>query len=208
MRLKNLEPGDEFVYLHANYDYREGRFLVLGSDSSYLQMSATKSSRFIFSFTTKKVVNHFEGEEVIKKEANVKSQNQMGHFIGWKFGVPVRVSSRNHLSSYTEGQVLLIEETENTFTVKFEYLVKTYNKKVYSYELIPYKYSDVMSPRYPVCLSPNRTAFCNSENNMTYLDTTTKPFYKYPTVKLVLEDGREIRLSAETTAILKAQLGV
>ncbi|KKK51985.1 hypothetical protein LCGC14_3109500, partial [marine sediment metagenome] len=73
--------------------------------------------------------------KLISKTKENNMENKMGHFIGWDFGVPVRVSSRNYSLPYTN-QVLLINEDEDTFTVMFTNFIKYYTKSVYSYELI------------------------------------------------------------------------
>ncbi len=137
-------------------------------------------------------------------------ENKMGHFIGWEFGVPVKVSSRNSSSPYTD-QVLLIQETDNTFIVKFKYFIKEYNKAVCCYELIPYKYGRApYSPRYPVCKSNSYIAFCNSSDKINCLDSAQGLIFKeikQPTATLNI-DGKTIELSVETTAELKKKLGV
>ncbi|KKK85402.1 hypothetical protein LCGC14_2773670 [marine sediment metagenome] len=133
--------------------------------------------------------------------------NNMGHFINWKFGVPVRVSSRNSSPPYTD-KVLLIQETENTFTVRFSNFIKEYNKAVYCYELIPYT-TGHSSPRYMICENNEYTAFCNGSNIMTELDRSGGDFKLKPfSVATLNINGKTIELSAETTAELKKKLGV
>ncbi len=134
-------------------------------------------------------------------------ENKMGHFTNWKFGVPIRVSSYCHSIPYTEGQVLLIKETDCTFTVQFTCFIKEYDKQYFHYELIPYK-AGGLSPRYPICSNPNYIAYCNGGGVMQELDclkiSSLKP---YPVATLNI-DGKTIELSAETTAELKKKLGV
>ncbi len=148
----------------------------------------------------------------IEKEDNMKNLKQMGHFIGWKFGVPVRVSSHNFSLPYTE-QVLLISENDNSFTVMFTNFIKQYTKEVYQYELIPHRYNypgGANKPRYPVCESLGHTTFCNSLNKMDHLDTLPTKIYKFSPIPIatLIIDGKTIELSAETTAELKKKLGV
>ena len=91
-------------------------------------------------------------------------ENKMGHFTNWKFGVPVRVSSRGYSLPYTAGKVLLIKETKCIFTVMFENFIKEYNKAVYCYELIPHQ-TEGCEPAYPVCKNDCNTAYCNAKVN-------------------------------------------
>ena len=134
--------------------------------------------------------------------------NNMGHFINWKFGVPVRVSSRNYSSPYTN-QVLLINEDDDTFTITFANFTKQYTKKIYSYELIPHQGCNGMRPRFPVCQNSAFTAYCNGHGIMTELDRGGSGYKlkPYPTATFNI-DGKTIELSAETTAELKKKLGV
>ena len=207
MKLSDLEPGTKFEYVDQERPYRHGKFLVL--DIHFAPIST--SSVAILSYTTKKVCNHWGELEVnIITKSEKTMENKMGHFTNWKFGVPVRVSSRNSSPPYTD-QVLLIQETDNTFTVMFTYYIKEYNKAIYCYELIPQGYGDISrcTPRYPVCQSKSMTAFCNAMNDMDYLDSTGKEFKELsePTATLII-DGKTIELSAETVARLKKELGV
>jgi len=205
-RLKDLQPGDEFEYVYTVPVYRQGKFLVLDTAGNYLRPAAKIASRFIFSYATKKVVNHYVELEVIKKEATVKSQKQMGHFIGWKFGVPVRILNIRGAEIYP--LTYLISESEKYFEVlSVAGGLEVFSKDNRSYELIPYKYGNIMNPRYPVCSSPDKTAFCNAMNCMTGLDSTGDVLKEYPTAKLVLEDGTEIKLSTETIEALRQQFG-
>ena len=148
------------------------------------------------------------GNKKIEEENNM--QNSMGHFTNWEFGVPVKVSSRNFSSPYTD-QVLLIDETDDTFTVKFISFIKKYNKDTYCYKLILYKYGGhsggVFGPRYPVCSSPDFTAYCNARSQMTTLDSTSEKLRLYPAATFAI-DSITIKFSAETTTELKKELGI
>ena len=163
MKLSDLNPGDEFEYANSKLPYRRGKFIVLDSNGNYLRPAATERSRFIFSCITNKVVNHFVDLEVIVREINMKSQKEMGHFIGWKFGVPVKVSGRHNLTPYTD-QVLLIKETDRDFTVQFTNFIKVYSKQHYCYELIPHQ-TGGREPVYPVCKNDCNTTYCNVRVN-------------------------------------------
>ncbi len=135
----------------------------------------------------------------------MKSQKEMGHFIGWKFGTPVRIFNINGVQ--TDDFVYLINETKMYFTVMSKAgNVEVFSKSNRSYELIPYKYS-AFSPRYPVCSSPDFTAYCNARFQMTTLDSTSQKLQQYPTVTFAI-DSITIKFSAETTAELKKELGI
>ena len=212
MKLKDLKPGDEFVYKNDIFNYRKGRFLVLGAGSSYLRPAATEHSRFIFSYTAKTVVNHFEELAVVKKEVNVKPQNQMGHFVGWKFGVPVRIHEHNpggfNYPEYEEAR--LIHERDKVFVVVFNSgAVWSCSKQNFYYELIPYNSKGTSGERYPICSNNIKTAYCNSLDRMSEIGFTdvghvTKAL---PAASIIVE-GLTIELSAETTANFKEQLGI
>ncbi len=240
--LKDLIPGDEFEYVNTAPGYRKGRFLVLNTMGSYLRPVATDKCRFLYSFTAKKVVNHFVEQEIILKkfvneavtipcypnvtafindqnrikleEANMKSQKQMGHFVGWKFGVPVKIyehdpGGRNY-PEYEEAR--LIYEGDKIFVVVFNNkTMGSRSKQNFHYELIPHKYSSQFidsfeySPRYPVCQAPEYTAFYNDDDTISVLDAGKVKLY--PTVAATLNiDGEVIELSAETAANIKAKL--
>ncbi len=141
-------------------------------------------------------------------------ENKMGHFIDWKFGVPVRVIFSSGKSN-SRGR--LFYEDDSLFRVitddgVYGWFYKTQTR----YELIPYQYGDLVRnhvnrPRFPVCESPDYVAFCNSGNGMTILDAGDSKKYEFlpiPSVATLNIDGKTIELSAETTAELKKKLGV
>ena len=138
-------------------------------------------------------------------------ENKMGHFIDWKFGVPVKVAAKNHRDqAAVSGEIRLIDEDSSHFVLmnKTRGACVICNKGDYHYKLTPHKYRG-LSPRYPVCQALEYTAFCNSKNVMAVLDAgecTLKP-YSAPIATLTI-DGKTIELSAETTAELKKKLGV
>ncbi len=140
----------------------------------------------------------------------MKSQKEMGHFIGWKFGVPVRVYERNpggrNYSKYEEAK--LIKEDGKTFIIMYNDQRLGYrSKQNFHYELIPYK-AGGLNPRYPICSNSSYVAYCNGGGVMQELDRLkTSSLKPYPVATLNI-DGKTIELSAETTAELKKKLGV
>ena len=159
-------------------------------------------------------------DRLFRKENNMK--NSMGHFTGWKFGVPVKVYAKS-LAEYsydsviTSEEVRLIAEDDSTFTMIFYYKKQTgcavRLKQDYYYELIPHKICGAFSPRYPVCQNSKRVAYCNSsmgEPQMAQIDSNSVRNLKlYPIATATFTiDGKTIELSAETTAELKKKLGI
>lgn len=139
----------------------------------------------------------------------------MGHFINWRFGVPVKVFQCGQQIGNNDNW-LLINETKNMFiTVNPDTLyIRSFYKipvpgisQAY-YELIPHKYN-TFSPRYPVCQTSDYTAFCYDGDEITILDAGKVKLTPYSDSVIVLTiDGKTIELSAETTAELKKKLGV
>ncbi len=141
---------------------------------------------------------------------NMKSQKEMNHFIGWKFGVPVRIL--NIRSVQIDDFMYLIDETKSYFTAMSRAgNAEVFSKSNRSYELIPHTVCGAFNPRYPVCQNSKRTAYCNSnigEQQMTQIDSnSTSDIKLYPTATLNI-DGKIIELSAETTAELKKKLEI
>lgn len=210
MKLEDLKPGDEFEYADSTQYYHKGLFIVL-DDTGYLRPDATKHARFLYSHVAKKVVNHWvELNVIIKKEANVKSRNQMGHFVGWRFGVPVKISTQAQTErdgAFVNAR-LVYEDSTHFVVIGENGMPAVCGKLDHYYELIPHRYGrNKNGPRYPICETSEYTSFCNSGNRMTTLDNYGGKMELYPAAKLVLEDGTEIELSAETTESLKQQLG-
>ena len=137
-------------------------------------------------------------------------KNSMGHFVGWTFGVPVKVRAKlQDDQEAVSGETRLIHEDEHYFDILTENGAQaSCSKNYFYYELIPYKYPG-FSPRFPVCQNKNETAFCNSTYNMTCIGVTllTMKPYSYPVATLNI-DGKTIELSAETVANLKKELGI
>lgn len=215
--LNDLSPGTEFEYVNQKDSYRRGKFLVLNSKGHYLRPALGIGCVFIFSYTTKAVCRHWgelEVNVISKPEKTV--ENTMGRFIGWKFGVPVRVLDRYNkvvrilrylVYECKSGFVTIDEHGDRANWIKSGKISS--GGRGYSYELIPHEYESFYphGPRYPVCSSLNYTSFCNSYDRMNCLGAVGQPLTEKPTAKLTLEDGTEITLSAETTATLKKQLG-
>ena len=209
MKLSDLNPGDVFRYLDGRPEFLNNLFMKMHQKNTYISPMTKKRRNFIISLNDGMPYNHADRREVeiILKYKERTMENKMNHFIGWKFGVPVRVSSRNYSLPYTD-QVLLINEDENTFTVVFTNFIKQYTKEVYSYELIPHKAGVVSGPRYPVCQSTFNAAYCNAdESGMSKLGTHYEQLEPVSIATLNI-DGKTIELNAETTAELKKKLGV
>ena len=210
MKLFDLSAGTEFEYVDQEPFYRRGKFLVL--NICFAPINRT-SSIAILSYVTKKVCNHYgelEVNTISKSGDNMKSQKEMGHFIGWKFGVPVKVYEHNpgevNYPEYEEAR--LIEENGKTFIIMYSDQRLGYrSKQNFHYELIPYKVGD-LNPRYPICSNSSYVAYCNGGGVMQELDrlgaSSLKP---YPVATLNI-DGKTIELSAETTAELKKKLEI
>ncbi len=141
---------------------------------------------------------------------NSQKQKAMGHFIDWKFGVPVKVFAKNQADQdVIRGEGRLTRESSGSFSVYWAAgghinLLKT---KFY-YKLIPHKAGVVTGPRYPVCQSTFNAAYCNAdEAGMTKLSTHYEQLEPASVATLNI-DGKTIELSAETTAELKKKLGM
>ncbi len=209
MRLSDLNPGDVFRYLDGRPEFLSGLFMKMHQKNTYISPMTKKHCNFIISLNDGMPYNHADRREVeiILKYKERTMENKMNHFINWRFGVPVRIQNRYNPNSKIES--MLIWENDNGFRAITETGPTTYYAKdTFTYELIPYTYDNVMSPRYPVChTAKGRTSFCNSGNEMGFLDNTSSKFDKYSIATLTI-DGKIIELSAETTAELKKKLGV
>ncbi len=210
MKLSDLNPGDIFRYEDGCIEFLSGTFMRMDESNSYIRPITQKRCVFIIDMNTGVVHRHADHRKVTiisKSEDNMKSQKQMNHFIGWKFGVPVKV----HLQCAEDAITgWLIQETENYFRIlNSNSGITSFNKLRYYYELIPYKAGVVKGPRYPVCQSTVNAAYCNAdEAGMTKLGVHyehLKPIISIATLNI---DDKTIELSAETTAELKKKLGV
>ena len=129
----------------------------------------------------------------------------MNYFIGWKFGVPVKIKG----VAFVAGEGLLIEEGVDYFKAITHTGMGRYLKKDYSYELIPYR-GGGEKPRYPVVQSETRTSYCNYGGDMNYVSSVPN----INVVRLSEEiatltiNGKTIELSRETIDRLKKELGV
>ena len=140
-----------------------------------------------------------------------ENKQSMGHFIDWKFGVPVKVFGRKSgqrvegLLVYEDGEVFkTLRQSDNNW--------QSFYKEDYYYELIPYNarlQSWNRSPRYPICQTPGMEAiYCNKGNKMSSLHTVDSEMIRMPdhTATLTI-DGKEIELSQETIENLIKELG-
>ena len=218
MKLSDLNPGDVFRYLDGRREFLSGLFMKMHQNNTYISPMTEKHCNFIISLNDGMSHNHADRREVeiILKYKERTMENKMNHFIGWKFGVPVKIF--NIRGVQVNGFTYLINETKSYFTTisksgNVEGSAIVYGKTDYYYELIPHKYNyggGVNKPRYPICESPKYMAFCNSLGDMTRLDVLSVKTHKFApifTATLII-DGKTIELSAETTAELKKKLGV
>ncbi len=144
---------------------------------------------------------------------STSKEKSMGHFIGWKFGVPVKV--RNSRGKVIHESRLVSEDDFNFLIVDGYGDSLKYSKQCYSYELIPYHSTDLVgignSPRYPVCRTTIETAICNCNGIMAGLiyanNENMKRIPDPPIVTLTIGD-KTIELSQETADKLRKDLGV
>ena len=213
MKLSDLNPGDVFRYLDGRPEFLSGLFMKMHQKNTYISPMTKKRRNFIISLNDGMPYNHADRREVeiILKYKERTMENKMNHFIGWKFGVPVKIQNRYNPNSKIES--MLIWENDNGFRAITEAGPTTYYAKdTFTYELIPYTICGTFSPRYPVCQSSKRIAYCNSgigEPQMAQIDSCDVFSVKlYPAIATLNIDGKTIELSAETTAELKKKLGV
>ena len=212
MILKNLKPGDIFGYIDGSPEFLSGTFMRMHECNTYTKPLMKKNCVVIMDLYDGMMHVHSDRREVnVISKSEETMENKMGHFIGWKFGVPVRVSSRSYSLPYTAGKVLLIKETEDTFTVMFESFIKEYNKAAYCYELIPHQ-AEGRGPAYPVCKNDCNTTYCNARVNglMSFpvFGGISNNRVKLTPLATLNIDGKTIELSAETTAELKKKLEI
>ncbi len=204
MKLSDLKPGAEFEYIDQRPSFRRGKFLVL--NICFAPINRT-SSIAILSYVTKKVCNHWcELEVNVISKSEEAMENKMNHFIGWKFGVPVRVIFSSGKDDH-EGR--LFYEDDSLFRIITDEGVHCwYYKTQTRYELIPHKYGKKSyAPRYPICSNNKGAAFCNAADNLNDLGTVLGGLVLCPAATLNI-DGKTIELSAETTAELKKKLEI
>ena len=215
MKLADLKPGDIFEYAVQDRHWRTGTFAVLNMVSCYVRDWFVEGLVMVNHLDNGMVSRHRDNRQVIllsksgEKIMSTDTKENMDYFIGWKFGVPVKVIQRES-DQRIEG--LLIQETEDAFYVLAAGTYTTiYSKAVYRYELIPYRPSDMgNSVRYPVCTTPKSTAYCNNVDRMEFMSSAYQPMIRIPdppTVTLTI-DNKKIELSQETIANLIKELGV
>ena len=211
MKLSDLNPGDVFRYLDGRPEFLSGLFMKMHQKNTYISPMTKKRRNFIISLNDGMPYNHADRREVeiILKYKERTMENKMNHFIGWKFGVPVKVYNRNGIIN--EGR--LTRESVNSFSIYWTSGGHVnLSKTLFRYELIPYKYEGrsggVFNPRYPVCQAGRYIAFCNANNQMIALDAGENYEFKPYLATTLIIDGKTIELSAETTAELKKKLGI
>ena len=134
----------------------------------------------------------------------------MNYFIGWKFGVPVRVSAQSSSDQdAVRGEVRLIHENASTFIIVVQRGgAVVCNKQYYHYELISYR-NFYSKPRYPVCVNKEKVVYCNAWGKFSDLSQAlTKDLVRTPKNATLTIDGKTIELSRETIDRLKKELGV
>ena len=207
MKLSDLNPGDVFRYLDGRPEFLSGLFMKMHQKNTYISPMTKKRRNFIISLNDGMPYNHADRREVeiILKYKERTMENKMNHFIGWKFGVPVKVYNRNGIIN--EGR--LTRESVNCFSIYWTSGGHVnLSKTLFRYELIPHKAGVVSGPRYPVCQSTFNAAYCNAdESGMSKLGTHYEQLEPVSIATLNIE-GKTIELNAETTAELKKKLGV
>ena len=132
----------------------------------------------------------------------------MNYFIGWKFGVLIKIVNRYNPSQNKESR-LIGENTCGFYAIDLSTLHSSfYAKNTFSYEPIPFA-AGMRSPRYPVCVNEEYVAFCNSGESMVTLSYgPANAFARIPEKATLTIDGKTIELSRETIDTLKKELGV
>ena len=209
MKLSDLNPGDVFRYLDGRPEFLSGLFMKMHQKNTYISPMTKKRRNFIISLNDGMPYNHADRREVeiILKYKERTMENKMNHFIGWKFGVPVRILDIR--GAQIKHFVYLIDETKLYF-IGMDKVgnVEVFSKSNRSYELIPHKAGVVSGPRYPVCQSTFNAAYCNAdESGMNKLGIHYEQLEPV-SIAILNIDGKTIELSAETTAELKKKLGV
>lgn len=140
---------------------------------------------------------------------DMNTEKSMRHFIDWKFGVPVKIIKREIHSEVNTGR-LIYEDAREFTVINDSGLTMLVCKHSFYYELIPFR-NNRGALRYPVCKAPLNTAYCNAYGEVNNLGVTNQCSAltpePEPTATLII-DGKEIKLSAETVARLKKDLGV
>ena len=142
---------------------------------------------------------------------NLFKETNMNYFIGWKIGIPVKVTAEYRGNQdAVRGEVRLIDENASTFIIVVQRGgAVVCNKNYYHYELIPYEGGGV-KPRYPVIQNKFRQAYCNYGGDMETLTTVgLANMVRLPEeIATLIIDGKTIELSRETIDRLKKELGV
>ncbi len=217
--LGQLNDSDVFKYVVQAHIYRRGKFQRLQQDNCYIRDNATDTGILIVNLKTGRVCRHSKTLAVKLLWSNIKSESgennmdnvknkkyvkSMDHFIGWKFGVPVKV--------YVGGRkiqesLLFYEDAVRFKTVNTEGVATHWTKEFTCYELIPYAIGG-LSPRYPLCTTLKATAYCNMNDVMERVNESFT-IRRLPDHTATLEiDGKKIELSQDTIANLIKELGV
>jgi hypothetical protein len=208
--LRDLPTKSVYEYVYKDKSWNRSVYAVMYSGSYVFHGQHKEGYVFVADIKTGKVCHH-RGELAVLfiDDKKKKVEVSMDHFVGWKFGVPVKISGKDN--NPDEREQLLIFENGQYFKVlnKLGHIT-VFRKASHYYRPIPFCVPDTTlyprRPRYPVCQTPSTTASCNNVGIMEGLATTV-PLEKIPAATLNIE-GREIELSDETVAELKEQLGI
>ncbi len=218
LTLGDLPTKSVYEYVDKNKNWNRNRYAVL-DQSCYSFCGQHKDGyKFVVDITTGKICHHRKMLAVVHVvDIDKKEEAVMDHFIGWKFGVPVRVFRRRG-KLHILPNACLVHESARTFRVLSlrsgqvePDILAPYTKEDYYYEPIPYKapYGQ-HEPRYPVCQNNGYTAYCNQSKIMKNLGSVTGSLHPVPKPNpaTLTIDGQTIKLSEETTRELKIKLGV
>ncbi len=205
--LGDLSPKDVYEYVDKNKNWNRNRYAVLDQNCYSFGGQHKDGYKFVVDITTGKICHHRKNLAIFFAHEK-KEEVVMDHFIGWKFGVPIKIYTK-YQRDVVSKDVRLVFEDESVFTVLVGgggYTVC--DKANYYYELIPHAaYRGAQHPRYPVCKGTKKNvAYCNSIDKMPEFGCTDN-IEPIPVVTVMI-DGRTIELSAETICELKDKLGV
>ena len=214
MKLGELKAGEVFEYVNQYNHCDVGVFRVLDRRNCYLKDWVTDETTMIVHLARGQVCKHAKHKQVIllsesgEKIMSTDMKENMGHFINWKFGVPVKVFAFDN-GQHSEGR--LTRESDKTFSVYWEDGGHANLRKIsYYYELIPYGVTYCSKGRFPVCQTPRHSAYCNSGVEMEQISScangTITRIPDPPIVTLQIGD-KTIELSPETADKLRKELG-
>ena len=134
----------------------------------------------------------------------------MNNFIGWKFGVPVKVKGMfpDSVAASMEEALLFFENLNGFRVINDKGHSCYYDKETHYFELILYR-NYGSEPRYPVCVNKEKIVHCNAWGKFSVLSQAlTKGLVRIPEKATLTIDGKTIELSRETIDRLKKELGV